>query len=55
MGGFGGSELESDAPPPYPMNSFESAELVFKVFAPTPLTLIHVRHDLENELIANYL
>jgi len=37
------------------MNSFESAELVFKVFAASPMTLIHDRHDIENELIANYL
>lgn len=55
MGRFGGPELESDAPLPYPMNSFESAELVFKVFATSLLTLIHDRHDIENELIANYL
>ena len=49
------SELESDAPLPYPMNSFESAKLVFKVFAVSPLTLIYDRHDIKNELIANYL
>lgn len=37
------------------MNNFESAELVFKVFAASPLTLIHNWYDIENELIANYL
>lgn len=49
MDRFGGSELESAAPLPYPMNSFESAELVFKVFAASPLTLIHDWHGIEKE------
>lgn len=55
MDRFGGSELESTAPLPYPMNSFESAKLVFKVFAASPLTLIIDWHGIEKESIANYL
>lgn len=55
MDRFGGSELESAVPLPYPMNSFESAELVFEVFAANPLTLIHDRRSIEKESIANYL
>lgn len=49
MDRFGGSELDSAAPLPYPMNSFVSAELVFKVFAASPLTLIHDRHGIEKD------
>lgn len=49
MSRFGDSELESAVPLPYPMNSFESAELVLKVFAASPLTLIDDRHGIENE------
>lgn len=49
MDRFGGSELESTAPLPYPMNSFMSAELVFKVFAASPLALIHDQHGIEKE------